>query len=159
MSSSRLGIAIDALYARAVAVVGSQAVVVDGAVPTDDPLKKVVVIGWDGSPAGAGGDFATTSEWAQTVAGLGNRRRDETFAINCCVCSWTGDAGQTKARRDEALALLALLEDDLREDPSLGVSPQPFEAEFSNGQLFQEPGWFGQQARIPFTVLIKHDRI
>lgn len=159
MSSSRLGEAIDALVARATAVAGGQAAIVDGWRVTDDPQQKAIIIGWDGLRLDAGGTHQSTTEWSQTVAGLGNKRRDETFGIQCCIVCWTGNV-DPKARRDAALTLLALLEDDLRADPSMGVSPQPFEAEFQSGQLFQEPiSGTGDQARITFTVLIKHNRI
>jgi hypothetical protein len=157
MSSSRVGVAIDALVARITAVV-APIPVGDGSLVTNDQLQQVVVVGWDGRNIEAGGDYSSTTEWTQQVAGLGPHRRDETFGIQCCVISWTGDNG-AKGRRDDVLATLALIENDLRADASLGLDPQPFEAEFQSGQLFQEPTQSGQQARIPFVVYVKHNRI
>jgi hypothetical protein len=157
MPNSRVGVAIDALVGRITAVV-APVPVGDGSLVTNDQLNKVVVVGWDGRNIEAGGDYASTIDWTQEVVGLGKHSRDETFGIQCCVISWTGDIG-AKGRRDEVLAILAQIEDDLRLDPSLGVSPQPFEAELQSGQLFQESTQAGQQARIPFVVYVKHNRI
>lgn len=154
---SRVPEAIDGLIAVLTTPLASVALLVDGPIVTDDPLQKAVGIGWDGNEDG---DYAATVDWGQTWAGLGAKRKDEKFGILGFVSVWNGDStpASVKQRRDEAFALLQLVETTLITDPGLG-RPQPFVAGFSSGQLFQEAGPYGRQARIAFVVEIDHARI
>jgi hypothetical protein len=55
-----------------------------------------------------------------------------------------------------ALAVLAAVEDAARAAANIGLGlPQPTVAAFTTGQLFQEQGPKGLQARIPFTLHVR----
>jgi hypothetical protein len=128
------------------------ATVVDGPVLSGDDPPAAVFVGYDGDPAG---DMHSTEDWAQQWAGLGAQRKDESFTVVCAVVSWSGD-DDAATRRAAALAVLAAVEDDLRDPLNRGLGlPQPTVAMLASGQLFQEPTNSGLQARIPFAITVQ----
>lgn len=154
MAASRIHDAITAIVAalNAASPVTALATVYDGPYITGDAPPSAVFVGYDGDPDG---DMAATAEWTQKWAGLGALRKDEQFAVLCCLVSWSGDE-TVPARRAAALAVLNAVEDTLRAAANIGLGlPQPTIAEFASGQLLQEQGPRGLQARIPFAVTVK----
>lgn len=128
------------------------ATVVDGPFLTGDDPETAVYVGYDGDPEG---DFNATENWAQDWAGLGAQRKNETFDIVGCVISWSGDVSVPE-RRATALAVLAAVESDLRAAANIGLGlPAPTVAAWASGQLFQEQGPKGLQARIPFSISVQ----
>lgn len=121
-ATSTIPAALDALLAAARAGVGAGVHVVDGPPVEWDPIALP-------AQAGAGGDelrylFVGASPDGPGVAGeqdyaaAGAVASDENYRISC-VIHVTG-ALDVKARRDEAFAVLADLEQTLKFDPSLG---------------------------------------
>lgn len=154
MAASRVDAAILAIVAalNAASAVTALATIYDGPFITGDTPPTAVHVGYDGDPAG---DMAATFGWVQTWAGLGAGRKDEQFTILCCLISWSGDEA-VPVRRAAALAALNAVEDALRTAANIGLGlPQPTQAAFTSGQLFQEQSPRGLQARIPFTVSVK----
>lgn len=131
------------------------AVVVDGPEIRADEPDTVVHVGWDGDHDG---DYQATENWTQTWAGgLGRQPppKDETFDILGAVISGDGDV-DVPTRRATALSVLGVVETTLRAAVNTGLGlPQPTVAQFSSGQLFQEQGPNGLQARIPFVISVK----
>jgi hypothetical protein len=155
VTTSRLHDAILAVVAalNAAPSVTSLATVYDGPVVIGDRPTSAVFVGYDGQPEG---DYAATDGWSQTWAGLGALRRDEEFDIQCCVVSWSGDAEDVPGRRAAAVAVLDAVGAVLRAAATIGLGlPQPTWAEFAGGELFQEQGPTGLQARIPFTIHVR----
>lgn len=152
--TTRVHDAITAVVAalNADATVTGSAAVVDGPFITGDDPETAVYVGYDGDEDG---DYNATENWTQEWAGLGAQRKNETFDITCCVISWSGEV-TVAARRQTALAVLAAVESALRSAVNIGLGlPQPTVATWSSGQLFQEQGANGLQARIPFTVSVR----
>lgn len=148
MPDSRVADAIDGLVALLTPAV-APVVLLDGPFLADEALMKVVGIGYDGDNEG---DFAAVVDWEQEVVTM-DGEQDESFAVLGYAASWSGNADDTKARRDEAFALLSLIQNAVNGDPTLGGLP--VEAEFATGQLFQDQGKNGQQARITFTIMVR----
>ncbi len=59
----------------------------------------------------------------QNWTALGNRRRDENYALHVLITVDAGDTTQ-RAATERAFALLALLETALRADPTIGIAAQ-----------------------------------
>lgn len=148
MATSRVADALDGLVSLLTAALEPTRVV-DGPLVTEESLNKVVGIGYDGD---RDGDFAAVIDWEQILATV-DGEQDETFSVLGYVSCWTGDTAEMKARRDEAFELLDLVQNAINADPTLGGLP--VSAEFASGQLFQESGKFGEQARITFTILVR----
>jgi hypothetical protein len=147
MVETRLPASIDAIVA-ALQPVLAPTPVYDGPILTGD-YSNAVYIGYDADPSGAEDHAGSTQ---QTWAGLGQRKRDEEIQIICAVVTLTGNADTSwKASRDSAFALLEKVGQTLRADPSLALSP-PSVAELMPGDLFQENGPEGLQARIVFAI-------
>ena len=152
--SSRVHEAITAVVValNADPAVTGQATVVDGPFITGDDPETAVYVGYDGDEDG---DYNATENWSQEWAGLGAQRKNESFDITCCVISWSGEVA-VAARRQAALAVLGAVESTLRAAVNIGLGlPSPTVASWSSGQLFQEQGSNGLQARIPFRVHIE----
>lgn len=130
----------------------SLAAVVDGPFLTGEDPTSAVYVGYDGDPEG---DFNATENWSQDWAGLGAQRKNESFDIVGCVISWSGDV-TVADRRATALAVLGAVESDLRAAANIGLGlPQPTTVMWASGQLFQEQGPRGLQARIPFSISVR----
>jgi hypothetical protein len=113
MSTSTIPAVIDALLAALRARPALQApdvAVVDGYPSRNLSQTRLITIGGQAEPTVTGD---------QTVTSLGNRRREEDYAVRV-YCS--ADAGGTdqKGARDRAFGLLAELEETLRDDATLG---------------------------------------
>jgi hypothetical protein len=134
------------LFTPAVGEVGN---VFRGPFVTGD-VKPTVWVGYDGDPEG---DFKTadpTQEWA----GIGNFARDEEFDIPCAATALIGDQ-EIDLAWDAVDALLAIVENTLRADPSLGQTPTPYTAEYRPGPVHTEPTSTGWQVRAVFAVHVK----
>lgn len=154
MAASRVHAAITAIVAalNAASAVAALATVYDGPYLTGDVPPVAVHVGYDGDPAG---DMAATSNWQQTWAGLGALRKDEAFDVLCCLIASGGDT-DVSTRRAAAVAALNAVEDALRTAVNIGLGlPQPTQAAFAAGELFQEQGPNGLQARIPFAISVR----
>jgi hypothetical protein len=149
MATSRAPATIDRLVELLTPAVGDNGNVWDGPRLSGD-LRPSLYVGYDGDPEG---DFKTVDP-SQEWAGLGARTRDEEFDIPCAVVALIGD-DNTKLARDAVYTLLAIAEDTLRADPSLGQTPTPYVAEFRPGPVHTEPGETGYQVRGVFSVHVK----
>lgn len=113
-------------------------------------LKPAIWVGYDGDPEG---DFKTaepTQEWA----GIGAKARDEEFDVVCAATALIGDENVDLAW-DAVDALLEVVENTLRADPSLGQTPPPYVAEYRPGPTYTEPTANGWQVRAVFNVHVK----
>lgn len=131
------------------AAVGDAGNVFRGPFVTGD-IRPSIWVGYDGDPEG---DFKTADpdqEWA----GVGNKARDEEFDIVCAVTALIGDQNIDLAW-DAVDALLTIVEDALRADPSLGQTPTPYTAEYRAGPWYTEPTETGWQVRVVFYVHVK----
>lgn len=142
MASSRAPATITALVAAVGAVIEHT---VDGPMVSSD-FTDAVFIGYDGNPRGDMLAVEETQEWA----GLGQRRRGQDFAVICAATALSGEKNPSDAR-GRAYALLAQVEQVLRDNPALGFSP-PFRAEIESGDLFIDQLTNGIQARLVFRV-------
>lgn len=116
MQPSQLGAGIDKLVTLFTAAV-APVPVIDGALVGSDWPAQWVVVGGDGIVD----EEEDAGRVVQSWNGLGAKTRNEDLTIPCALGSSTGSAeAGMKARRDAALALLALLEAALRADPGLG---------------------------------------
>lgn len=115
MLPSQLGAGIDKLVALFTTAV-DPVPVYDGPSVSSDWSGKWVVVGGDGPVE----EEEDAGRVVQSWVGLGALTRSEELTIPCALGCSTG-ASQTsmKARRDDALAMLADLEAALRADPGL----------------------------------------
>lgn len=151
MATSRVPDVLDALvslFAAAPALAGVK--VLDGPVVTSAPLKDAVFVGYDGDPDDDGG---LAVEFSQEWASIGQRARDEKFTVTCAVLSWRGST-TVRPVRERAFALLAAVEDALRDASDLGLPP-PTVVAFASGSLQQTQHETGMTCRIPFQVAVK----
>jgi hypothetical protein len=160
MAETRVGDAIAAIVAvlRADPAVTDLASVVDGPIVSGADPETRIYIGYDGDNAG---DYNATEEWSQGWVGLGAGHRSESFSVVCAVWSWSGDM-DVSTRRARALAALAAVQAALRDPLNRGLGlPGPTLAQWSQGQLMQEPvideetgAVLGLRARIPFSISV-----
>jgi hypothetical protein len=137
---------------RADAGVTALATVYDGPAVVGDTPTTAVFVGYDGDPDGT---MAATANWSRTPAGLGGLRRDEQFDVLCCVVSWSGDV-DVPSRRAAVMAAFIAVDSALWNALRIGLDlPQPTTAHITQGQLYQEQGPSGLQARIPFGINVK----
>lgn len=149
MATSRAPAIIDALVALCEAAPGLTEVTIhDGPQPTSDPLKAVVTIGWDGDE-----DNDQAVDASQEWAGLGAKAKDESLLVTCAALAWHGET-TTKPVRDRAYELVAVVEDALRADPSLGFPP-PTVVALSTGNAYQRQLQSGAQCRVVFTIAVR----
>ncbi|MER7063960.1 hypothetical protein [Streptomyces albidoflavus] len=139
--------ALVALFGAAPALAGVK--VVDGPLVTNDPLPQAVFVGYDGDPEGEGQAADMSQEWAA----IGQKARDESFTVTCAVAAWKGST-TVRPIRLRAFELLAAVEDALRADPALGLSP-PTVVAFASGSLVQSQRQSGVEVRIPFQIAVK----
>lgn len=113
---SALPVVLDALLARAVAVTSCR--VTDGW-DLSEQADDVLMIGVD-DPTNPDNPVAASADQAMAVLGT-TRPRDEDGRINCLAVASVGDDDQ-KSARDAAYSYIAAIEDDLRSDPTLGLT-------------------------------------
>lgn len=160
MPGTRVGDAIAAIVAalKADSAVTALAAIVDGPIVSGDDPETRIYVGYDGDNEG---DYNATEDWSQDWAGLGAQRKTETFDVVCAVWSWSGDM-DVATRRARALAALDAAQTALRAALNIGLGlPQPTVAQWSQGQLLQEPvidpvaGTVdGLRCRIPFSISV-----
>lgn len=148
MATSRIPATIDAIIAK---FTTAGATVLDGPTITAD-YSDALFVGYDGDPDG---DYVSVDEIATEWQGLGAKTRSEEFDVVCAAVALVGDAVDgVKTARNQVFALLALAENALRSDPSLGQAP-PFVAEVQPGLVFIEPAESGYQVRVPFSIHVE----
>lgn len=116
--TSRMAAAIDALVSLGEADELAGVVVIDGPFAPSmefeaDATKRLFVGTTD--PYGEGESIAADGD--QAFRTIGGRWRDETFVIRCLAEGWNGD-GNLKQARDDAVAVMAALEQSLRPTPA-----------------------------------------
>lgn len=151
MSEWRLPAAIDAIVA-ALQGVGVQ--VWDGPIVSGD-YSDAVYVGFDGEYGGEEKAATVKQDWAS----IGQRKRNEEDDIICAIVVQVGDGHSSwKPVRDAISALMETVGQALRSDttlgPSLGLSG-PSVAQLWGGELFQEQGPGGMQARLVFSINYK----
>jgi hypothetical protein len=83
---------------------------------TSDRPATFAIVGYSGDPPGSQSDGV----YAQTVDVRSPMRSPhETGQVACAICSYTGDVA-SKTVRDQTFGALALVEAELRKDPTLG---------------------------------------
>ena len=149
MATSIIPALIDALVAAARTALPDR-LVHDAFGMTSDP-GDFLMVGVD-DPSGP--TPATSADWAQSWAGLGNHARDESGMITCAAYSWNGDGGDAgqKAARDAAFATMAAVETFLRADPTLGVITSGWVQMGASLNLSQGPAEYGVDALLVFQV-------
>lgn len=147
MADSRQGAAIDQLVALFAAGLTAGSVI-DGPYVTGAEPTKRIYVGYDGDPGGDWAAATSDQSWAGT---LGANQRDEKFSVTCAVVCRSG-AGNVKAARDAAYAVLAEASDILRANVTLGFPP-PSNAQVRNPSLsYAADAASGIEARIAFDV-------
>lgn len=147
--SSRLIPVVLAVHARLAGLAGITAAGAQvrlGPVITGDPADAVWV-GFDGDPDGEYRAANRTAEWA----GLGARKRDEDITVDCAITALLG-SGSVADALARIQTLFDLIEDDLRADPSLAITPTPLVAAVDDGSLWMTPTTAGLEPRLMFTV-------
>lgn len=113
------------------------------------PTRKFAVVGGDG-PVDEEEDAARST---QMWKGLGALIRDESIDVTCAVGASTGNADTSmKNVRDEAVALLAAVEDALRADPGLGGFTTGGAAAVTETALRYPTNTQGLAAVLVFTI-------
>lgn len=121
--------------------------VVDGPFPDGD-IETQILIGYDGDENGDWSTATIDQDWA----GIGNRKRDETFDIvGAVVCAYSADDMRTLRARVQQQ--FALVESTIVADPSLSLPGQIDYciADVHPIQLFAETG----QYRLTFVIRVK----
>lgn len=149
MTRSRVRPTLTRLVELFTAAVGDVGNVFRGPFVTGD-IKPSLWVGYDGDPEG---DFKTADP-SQDWAGIGNRARDEEFDIVCAATALIGDV-EVDLAWDAVDALLAIVENTLRADPSLAQTPLPYTAWYQPGPIHTEPTENGWQVRAVFNVHVK----
>lgn len=151
-TSSRIPAVTDALVSVVTTAIGTSAKVFDG--PGDSSTASStswVTVG------------ATTNDddtvFSQTWAGSGGFQRNEDVNIPCELRYVTGKPGFS-ALRSSTFALLALIENALRADPTLGVTGYTVRAQLASGEYTGDRAGVGTGApvlvgRIRFTVHVE----
>jgi hypothetical protein len=120
-TTSRIPATIDALLAVVGPAAGEDVNVVDGPPLSWDAteLAQDAVSETSYLFVGAIPDSDVAADGTQDFNAAGAVSRDERFTINCTAFVWSGD--QTiKTVRDAAFGLVAVVEQAIRDDPSLG---------------------------------------
>lgn len=149
---TQVAVTIDKLVALFASVLlpDEEMTVADGP-QTTFPTRKFAVVGGDG-PVDEEEDAARSS---QSWKGLGANIRDESIDVTCAVGASTGNADTSmKAVRDEAVGLLAAIEDALRVEPgrSLGNFTTGGPAAVTETALRYPTNTQGVAATLVFTI-------
>jgi hypothetical protein len=111
----------------------------------DDPLISI------------GGAVPVVANGSQQWGSIGRGQRVENYTIAGTIECWRPYAGAQKEVRDEAFAILAVLEDELRADPSLGgivISAQVGQVELSI--TTEEEVDKGRRASVTFEIEVNN---
>lgn len=123
-----------------------------GPVVTGDPADSVFV-GYDGDPEGDMQAVSSDEDWA----GIGAKRRDERFTVQCAIVVLVGTAVPLEAI-ERAYAILAIIAHRLRVDPSLGLGPPRspvYYAEVGSVAVHNDQTSRGIQTRMVFGVRVR----
>lgn len=143
MSTSRIPAVLDALVATFDAVMPEA--VTDGP-PTQTIPNRMLYVG-----ASVGDEPVSFS---QSWAGQGHLRRNESMSVPNLLRHRTGNA-ETKPARDAIFADLALIEDALRNDPTLGLTGFITRAQFgTDGSYTQARDGKGLLCLLAFTIAV-----
>jgi hypothetical protein len=145
MATSRVPATIDALVALFTA---AGLTTWDGPLVTGD-YQPAIHVGYDGDPEGDFKAVDADQEWA----GIGAKSRDEEFDVICCAITVSGNS-DIRSAREAAFAMLAVVENALRVNPSLGQAP-PFVAAYRPAAVHTEPTAAGWSVRAVFNVHVK----
>lgn len=141
-TTSRVPAAILALHALVEAAMPDGVLVSDGPRTEDADSPEIVAIGTNDGPEAASA--------AQRPAALGAQSREETFDIFGTISVF---GATTRAARERAYELLALLEDALRDTPTLTAGVQTVRvADLTGHSLNQRLTEQGPYVSVPFTV-------
>ena len=100
-------------------------------------------------------DDDTSIPFEQRWAGQGHIAKDETFEVPNLLYASSGDGGFA-AQRTDAFANLALIENVLRSNPTLGISTNAVRAQFgTSGEVVQIHSSKGPVCRVRFTINIE----
>ena len=119
--------------------------VIDGDTAEDDTTDAIYTA-YDADPESKGEVVTSRFAWA----GVGNKARDEVIDIVGAVVATNGE-GDVVAARARAYQLLAIVDEAVRADPSLGMgAPRPTRAELTEHRLIP----LGDEMWIRFTVSV-----
>lgn len=140
---SRVPAVLDALVALWSGTPALAGLVQDGPKPLESANLEVLSVGHDG------GEDGTSTDGVIIPEGYGVRPDREQFTVTCLVAVVNG-AGNGKAARDRAFALLGSASEALTGDPTLGGIVM--EAHVDSVALNQLQDDRGALARLVFTV-------
>jgi hypothetical protein len=125
--------------------------VFDGLTIGDDSLTEAIIVG-------ASSDFEATDAGTFTqeyrTTGGASAAKDETVTIPCAVIVDSGDSSVATARA-RCCEILALLEDALRANYSLGLAPNVMWADLQSCTFTSEQSPYGESFRADFTITIQ----
>lgn len=154
--TSRMAAAIDALVALGETDELAGVVVIDGPFAPfmefeADATKRLFIGTTD--PYGEGESIAADGD--QAFRTIGGRWRDETFTIRCLAEGWNGDSNLKQAR-DDAIAVMAALEQALRPTPAnptaYAITAGVLWAGIGAESITSEYADTGAYARLDFSV-------
>lgn len=125
--------AILALVTPAVAAAAPDVRVFDGPVVDGDPADSIH-IGWEADPDSTSDAITSSQDWA----GLGAKRRNETLVITNAIGLLNGVA-DPQAARIRGYQLLAIVEDAIHQQPSMGLTFTPIWAGVTSSRLIYVP--------------------
>lgn len=151
MSTSKVPAVIDylvTLFTNAQATTLNGVTVFDGPAVTADPAPLALWVGVDDPDATAATVAASsTQEWA----GLGHQSRNELLSVRCVAQAWSG-ADDVRTVRQSVYAIIAAVEDLVRNDAALGGNLLFTSPGVTNGELRQLTSGAGAAARVTFTI-------
>lgn len=146
MSTSSIPAAIDGLLTLLRAQVDAGTQVVDGFPRFTIADTDLIAVGGKPSP---------TADGSQTAAVLGGRRRDENYTLHV-TCSSSRGGDDQKGVRDRVFALLAVVENTVRNNLTLGgaVNTAQVEGGITLSQTDAESAEFGVFAEVTFEIAV-----
>jgi glutamate mutase epsilon subunit len=118
---------------------------------SEDATRAYLVVAWSGTPA----NRADAGLFRQSVATTGRVTRDEDGEVRCLAVAQVGESefGDVAATEAAAFTILADVEDALRVDPTLGLSPNPrLVVELMEAAAIRSYPAAGCVSEIEFTV-------
>lgn len=141
---------VDAVFARAEAVVTPAARVVRGRDVSDTPGDVVLVGIQDVEDQG----WTQAGSFRQSMQTFGGGR-EEVGTVNGLILSNSGTTDQTIST-SAAFGYLELLEADVRDDPTLGLTGFDYVvAEMDSGEIRELQSEYGASTVLPFVITYK----
>ena len=150
MASAAFPAVVDAATARADAVMSASVRVVRGR-DISEAFGDVVIIGLES--ISDLGDWTSAGVFRQSMQSFGGAR-EEVGSINCVILARDGDSDQD-ATTSNAFDYLALLEADVRSDPTLGMTFEYAVCELSGGEVLERLSDDGATTVLPFVIAYK----